>query len=87
MKNKMEVIIEAILKAIPDSEIGYRETKFVLHRFRIDRSGLPSCWLITSNWPLKSRQRHHKAKALLALPITSLDYSAKSEGNQHNYMI
>ena len=36
----LEVIREAVLTANPDSEIGYRETKFVLHKFRIDRSGL-----------------------------------------------
>jgi hypothetical protein len=45
MRNKVQVIKEAIQKAFPDSEIVYREKKFELHKFRIDRGGLPSCWL------------------------------------------
>src|SRR5208337_5037711 len=45
MRNKVKVIKDAIQKAFPDSKIAYREKKFELHKFRIDRERLPSCWL------------------------------------------
>jgi hypothetical protein len=45
MENKVEVIRDEIQKAFPDARIEYREKKFELHKFRIDREGRPSCWL------------------------------------------
>lgn len=45
MENKVHVIKDAIQKAFPDAKIDYREKKFELHKFRINREGRPSCWL------------------------------------------
>ncbi|MEW6657090.1 MAG: hypothetical protein AB1424_00365 [Thermodesulfobacteriota bacterium] len=45
MISKVGVIKDTIQEAFPDSEIHYVEKKFKLHKFRIDRAGLPSCWL------------------------------------------
>jgi hypothetical protein len=45
MTNKLEAIKDGIQKAFPGSQIIYREKKFELHKFRIDRERLPSYWL------------------------------------------